>query len=149
LIKSFKTILKGSFFRSAVTLGKFISRRVDIFSVSSQFPCPSISTCNKVSVVVTTKVERARIAEIIKLASRVAVVIDSPSLMFHVVFVSAENSPISFGLFLFSGTCHGGAGVLYRIAQFTRGVAKNVISVVIEYSYFISVPQQSLSAFVV
>jgi len=83
LIKSFKTILKGSFFRSAVTSDMFTSRRVDFFSVSGQFPCPSISNCHRVFVVITPKVERAKIAEIIKPASRVAVGIDSPSLMFH------------------------------------------------------------------
>jgi hypothetical protein len=85
VIKAFKTILKGGCFRSAITSDKFISRTCNLFPgiFVGQFPCPSGKIFQIVLVVMTDKVERAAIAYIIKLPSRVAVVIDSSDFVFQ------------------------------------------------------------------
>lgn len=92
-VKSLKTFLKGSFFRSAVVPGKFISLGVDLFFVAFQFPHPSVGAWNIVLVVDAVKFETAIVADILKLISSVAVVIDSSSFFVrHCSPLSKRNS---------------------------------------------------------
>jgi hypothetical protein len=77
IFKSFETVLKGVFFRSAIVSDKFISRRVDLFFIAYQFPRPSVGRGYVVFVVPTAKIKTAIVAVVTKLNSSNATVSDS------------------------------------------------------------------------
>lgn len=82
-IEALKTILTGSFFRSAVTLDVLISGSCNHFPVSGKFPCPSVHVLRIVFVVKTPKLEQTAVTDVLKLTSLAAVVVHASNCMFH------------------------------------------------------------------